>query len=438
MIHGHKHEHAAQFEHIYDYQGERDHRALVISGATFSAGIESDAARLITLEGLPATPTVRIEPIPLPRPGIDSPRAESIVRRLWPSAAPLPGEPIIVQGTDIDEVYERACAAASNEADRGILIVHLDLIGDDATRLPLPSGYPVPEPTNESEKDVWMRELVNWWQLDRSQLDHRIPYIHGGRLRRFGGKINQIERILRLLRQGSTTRALAVLIDPFRDFATEGREEFASFCLVEFKLREIGAGIQAVDCIAFYRAQEFARWWPINVAELRSLQREIGQDLRVQPGRITTITADARTISKSPTQVAMPVVDRWLDQAPERLHLLASALVDRTARAGLQGQVVRDWKRCLADLHGAATEFNPDGMPVAIEGLEVLASYLEVADDENAELEEMAKTLRGLAASNRGYEQSARNSASFNAWSLGAIRLIEAVQALTDKRFLSA
>jgi 3',5'-cyclic AMP phosphodiesterase CpdA len=61
VIHGHKHEHAAQFEHIYDHQGEHDHKTLVISGATFAAGAEADAARLITLEGLPATPTVRIE-----------------------------------------------------------------------------------------------------------------------------------------------------------------------------------------------------------------------------------------------------------------------------------------------------------------------------------------------------------------------------------------
>jgi hypothetical protein len=113
--------------------------------------------------------------------------------------------------------------------------VHLDLPRDDATTLPLPVSYPVPEPLSDSEKDAWMRELVKWWQLDRSQLDHRIPYIHGGRLRRFGGKIDQVARIIRLLRHGSTTRALAVLIDPFRDFVSDGREEFASFCLVESK-----------------------------------------------------------------------------------------------------------------------------------------------------------------------------------------------------------
>jgi len=313
--------------------------------------------------------------------------------------------------------------------------VHLDLPRDDATTLPLPVSYPVPEPLSDSEKDAWMRELVKWWQLDRSQLDHRIPYIHGGRLRRFGGKIDQVARIIRLLRHGSTTRALAVLIDPFRDFVSDGREEFASFCLVEFKRRLISAGSEAIDCIAFYRAQEFARWWPINVAELRSLQREIGRELGLVPGRITTIAADARTISRSPTQVAMPIIDRWLDQAPERLHLLASALLHRSARPGAQQQAVRDWRRCLADLHQAATEFNPDGMPVAIEGLETLALYLEVAsDDDDTELKTMAQSLRNLAAHNRNFERSARDATSFDGWSPMAIQLIDSLQAMTTSR----
>ena len=104
VIHGHKHEHAAQFEHIYDHLGERHHKALVISGATFGAAAESDAVRLISVEGLPATPTIRIEPIGLPRGGVDAPRAEAVVRRLWPSADALAGEPVIVKGSRLCSV----------------------------------------------------------------------------------------------------------------------------------------------------------------------------------------------------------------------------------------------------------------------------------------------------------------------------------------------
>lgn len=148
-------------------------------------------------------------------------------------------------------------------------------------------------------------------------------------------------------------------------------EEFASFCLVEFRRRDAGGGGQSVDVIAFYRAQEFARWWPINIAELRLLQREIGAALGFKPGRITTI-ADARTIGRSPTQVAMPIIDRWLDQAPERLHLLTDALVHRSVRGEKQRRAVAEWRGALVELRKATNEFNGDGVPVAIEGFELL------------------------------------------------------------------
>jgi hypothetical protein len=75
-----------------------------------------------------------------------------------------------------------------------------------------------------------------------------------------------------------------------------------------------------------------------------------------------------------------------------------------------------------------------DGMPVAIEGLQVLASYLEVAGEDYGELEAMAQTLRNLATNNRNYERSARDSASFDTWSPLVIQLIESLQAMTLKR----
>lgn len=196
-----------------------------------------------------------------------------------------------------------------------------------------------------------------------------MPFVHGTRLRRYGGKIDQIERIKKLLKHKASTRALAVLVDPFRDFTADGSgEEFASFSLVEFKRRNLGNGRSSVEVIAFYRAQEFARWWPINVAELRSLQIEVCRHLNFDPGRITTIAADARTHSRSPTQVAMPIVDRWLDQAPERLHALANALVQKGARNDKERAALAGWGRCLTELEDVAKNYNPDGVPVAVEG----------------------------------------------------------------------
>ena len=46
VVHGHKHEHAAYFDHIYAGDADDMHRVLVLSGATFEVGRESDAAAI--------------------------------------------------------------------------------------------------------------------------------------------------------------------------------------------------------------------------------------------------------------------------------------------------------------------------------------------------------------------------------------------------------
>ncbi|MFJ7440158.1 metallophosphoesterase [Methylorubrum thiocyanatum] len=441
VVHGHKHEHAIRFETVEGTKDGSGHRVLVLSGATFEPGRENDAARLVTLTGLPNVPQVEVEPLALPHPGAATPRMVSETQRLW-TAQPTAGSPVVlaadvpvvIHGSDLDEVYERACRSAETDAERGIVIVHLDLPADDP-RLPLPSSYPLPSEFDEPRRQAWIRDLAGWWQIERSQLEHRIPYIHGTRLRRYGGKIDQINRIIKLLKHKPSTRAVAVLVDPFRDFDPSGdpgaggrrgrKEDFASFCLVEFRRRNVQPGRPQVDAIAFYRAQEFARWWPINIAELRILQLEIAEALGGQPGRITTIAADARTISRSPTQVAMPIIDRWLDQAPEMLHLLASALLTGSATGEGRSAALRDWEQTLSDLHDSTCGYYPDGVPVAIEGLRMLGSFIEAAagsDDQAAK--DFSRLLNDLAARNASYEASPREKSDFVLWSPTAARLV--------------
>ncbi|MER8389488.1 hypothetical protein [Mesorhizobium sp. M0965] len=434
VVHGHKHEHAAQFDHVYDHAGNNARRVLVVSGATFDTGRETDAVRLLTLEGLPYTPSIRVEPIPLQRGGVDAAAIPAIRKRLWASEN-LPDGPTTIQGRDIDEVYERVVEVARAEAEGNTLIVHLDLPSLDTDMLPLPNNYPMAEPLEPGARQEWLRELVGWWQLGRSKLEQRMPFVHGSRLRRYGGKIDQIERIKKLLKQKASTRALAVLVDPFRDFTADGSgEEFASFSLVEFKRRSLGNGRNSVEVIAFYRAQEFARWWPVNVAELRSLQVEVCRYLDFAPGRITTIAADARTHSRSPTQVAMPIVDRWLDQAPERLHALANALVLKGARNEKERIALEGWARCLVELEDVAKNYNPDGVPVAVEGLEVLASYVQINIEGDAKLTGLVRELTRLAEDNRSFEHGARDRAAFDTWSKRTLASIADLREMTAQR----
>jgi hypothetical protein len=378
LLHGHKHETKVQYDHVDMGHGIVPHRVLMIAGATFDAGREGDAMRIVEIDGIPSTPAVSIRTFPVPRRGLNTTTDVSPKYRLWSPLDLVDAPPIVIQGKDFDEVYARVRVAADEEAKNKTLIVHLDLADTAAIRR-LPKGYPA---ILQSEKDMadWLNDLVSWWQLPSSQLDQRIHYIHGNRLRRFGSNVDQIARIGKLLEGGPTTRAIAVLIDPSRDFRKDLDERaFASFCLVQFIRRDVG-GATFVDCVAFYRAQEMVRWWPINVAELLHLQGEVCLYVNGEPGRITTITADARSTAQSPTRVAMPVVDRWLDQAPEKLYVLAGSLARGALESELENAVANQWRDALKDLRLAAEDRGADGGPVvAIEGLRTLARYLEAS-----------------------------------------------------------
>jgi 3',5'-cyclic AMP phosphodiesterase CpdA len=434
VIHGHKHEHAAQFEHLYDSAGEHERRVLVISGATFDHTRESDAVRLLTFAGLPYIPSVTIKPFAVPRAGVDMPGAPATTRRLWTSDVVCDG-PTVIQGDNIDQVYERVVEVAKNEAANRILVVHLDLPAASGADLPLPSGYPLVQGMDLSARQQWLEELVDWWQLDRSKLEARMPFVHGSRLRRYGGKIDQIKRIKKVLAAKPSTRALAILIDPFRDFTEDGtNEQFASFTVVEFKRRDLGAKRGAIDVVGFYRTQEFGRWWPINIAELRKLQIEVAEALNLATGRITTITADARTSSRSPTQAAMPIIDRWLDQKPERLFILANALASGDGDSPQSQAVVDGWQRCLGELREVAENYNPDGVPLPIEGLETLASYLRTYLDVEPTLKPFVTALEGLAQENRTYEDSDHSREGFNTWVARVQELIATLQNTTQQR----
>lgn len=437
VVHGHKHEHSAQYDHIYDVNGEGERRTLVISGATFEAGREDDAARLITLEGLPFAPSVSIVPLAAPRGGQEPNTTEAVVRRIWTAGAV--GEmPTLIAGSDLDQVYAQVMEAASREASGKSLIVHLDLAVDQDGKLPVPNNYPFPADLVGDDRQEWLRDLVDWWQLERSQLEHRVPYAHGARIKRFGGKIDQLKRVVTLLKKKSSTRALAVLIDPFRDFTETGDgESFASFCLVEFKRRDLGRGKSHIDAIAFYRAQEFARWWPINVAELRQLQMSICRDAggEFSPGYITTITADARTYARAPTQVSMPIIDRWLDQAPERLHLLANALTQGGGSDGGAEIAVKGWSRTLDELEAAAATYNPDGVPIAVDGLFQLASYMKDATKSGGEqIKSLVSAIERLARTNSIYDQLTPDRKSFDNWAPSALESIRELRELTSIR----
>ena len=401
VFHGHKHAGRIHSDFIENGAG-RPHELLMVAGASFSATDHADAMRLLELSGLPWLPTLTVESLPVPRDGLTVEAGGVTTARLWSPTDDSPEVPVVIQGSDFDEVYARVTVAAHEEAQGRTLIVQLDLNDFSAVKR-LPYGYPtdLTDLADTSARQSWLRQLVEWWQLPQSQLQERVPYIHGTRLHRYANYLDQVGRVRTLLAEGQTTRAIAVLIDPAIDFKESGpvKNDFASFCLVQFSRRDEAGGQKFVDCVGYYRAQEMVKWWPINVAELLELQTQVGLAFGATPGRITTMTASARSLAKSPTHVAMPVIDRWLDQAPEKYFVLASALLSDAPPSEQAKQVLREWGDALEALQVAAVATMQDGGPVvAIEGPARLAKYLAAGTGPRAEeCRRLANTLDEIA-----------------------------------------
>lgn len=366
---------------------------------------------LVNLSGLPWVPEVSTIPVALPVAGVKAKfDADGTNGRLWPFAEVCGGAPVVVQGTDYNQVYERAMAAARlMSVEPAPLIVHLDL-ADDQQLTRLPDRYPNMAEHWDAEdgmKNVsadWLNELVQWWQKPTSQMQSRVPYRHGERLRRFSKNIDQLKRAKEELeKKPQTTRALAFLVDPAIDFAPREdnlKTEFASFCLVQFRLRT-HEGKLHLDCVAYYRAQEIAKWWPVNAAELRFIQDWMAKDRqggKWHCGRITTIAAEARVEEAPPSDVAVPIIDRWLDQAPHKLFLVAHSMLSGGPKSAEEKAAANDWLRCLTQLHELAKNAASSRVVVTIEGPNQVAAFLSSVSGQGREqTQEHADTLADLA-----------------------------------------
>ncbi|MCB4767104.1 metallophosphoesterase [Ancylobacter sp. Lp-2] len=444
VIHGHKHESTVAYDYIDNDAGDDPHRTLVISGGSLIGEDGGYPVRLLTFKGMPSTPEVTVEEFGIPRGGTTTEIRQEKTRRLWQVEEKLPGGPVVLQGADIDVLYDRAIKVVADGHGGGPLIVHLDAEDAPHGNLPLPRRYEVPGIEDEARRQKWLEDLVRWWQEPHSKLAVRLPQAHGARMRRYGGKLDQVDRIKRLLQTKNTTRAIAILLDPFVDFEKDTtKEEFASFCLVQFTRRQsasIGPQLKGeaakpkLDCIAYYRAQEFRQWWPINMAELRLVQRQISEGIGALPGRITTIAADARFISTAPMQAIVPIIDRWSDHAPETLHILANALLSDGALTARQEEVVEEWLLSLDNQLSATTAWNPDGMPVALEGLETLRSYLMSSEPATDDSKAICDLLARQITTNRTWTRSPREQTDFANWAPATKANLAEMRQLSTRR----
>jgi len=269
----------------------------------------------------------------------------------------------------------------------------------------VPLKYPYEK--NYAEKREWFEETVRWWQIPASKIEARIPYLHGSRLQRFGGGLDQIARVVSLLKEKkATSKAIAFVIDPGRDF---NGKPFASFCFVQFCLRSD----KRLDCIGYYRVQEFHHWWPINVAELRHLQLYVAEKVSATAGSITTITPYPRLSEDNPhpAKVAVPLIDQWVDNYPIRIAKIALTISNGTYDRADEGYLY--WIRCLDDLEQAAKCFHEDGVQVSLEGLELLKDWLKASSDSN---DEIIQVLENIRSTNEAHQNKLHDDVDFNRW----------------------
>jgi len=83
----------------------------------------------------------------------------------------------------------------------------------------------------------------------------------------------------------------------------------------------------------------------------------------------------------------------------------------------------------------ATNAFNPDGIPVAIEGLRRLSVYLNaIIPTDDHDLKGFAQHLNALADLNEMFEQSPHELADFDRWWPQARILLEKLERATESR----
>jgi hypothetical protein len=243
----------------------------------------------------------------------------------------------------------RALFALEGERTRPNVVCEIDDPSDAAR---LPADYPdVPG----EDRDRWLAELVDWWQLERSELvgEQLAPFNHGERIHtRWGDQVQRV--VLSLDEREDSSRALIQLVAPRETgrYPSDERDpqtgSYPALVLVEFVLAERG-GARMLDCFGYFRVQEMQYWWTVNVAELARLQEDVRSEMKDPPatGRLVTYTAIAHWKSGLP-RVAVPTIDLLVEDRG-RLSALAFA-VAHPANATAAARA--DWERVLADLTG--------------------------------------------------------------------------------------
>lgn len=424
VLHGHKHVSHLYWDHCYDYSSGKPGlleasagRPVLVCSAGSIGSMGAELCRLIQVDTrLPHITQVGVTRVPAVgagRPSITDLRTDSVRLRRSPPVL-SDSRPTLLAGESVTDVYHQLTERFDDDTVQRLrnLVCYVEK-GD--TALALPDTYPEIKGYSGEQRSDWFNEVVEWWQRDVSNL-RSLRFTHGERIFRFGQTIDQLANaVVALKADRDTERAVITLFDPRVDAIQSRGVNFPAFCYLQFVTSEARP---ALDCVAFFRSQEMRYWWPINMAEIARLQRQVIQRLEedriyLAPGAIVTQTAIAYPGRTAPT-VIIPMIHRVWQDDRKRLWSMAYALFhyetgDREAR-------LRDWRLMFEDwLPG--DRLPPDDVPMPIEGLGELRNAVEFFADKHgsASGHRVATILSLMVEANEDYLEKAKRADSSRA-----------------------
>jgi 3',5'-cyclic AMP phosphodiesterase CpdA len=422
VLHGHKHDSALYWDYVANQAtlSAPPHRMLVCA-APGEFKPKTPVLRIFDISERARARDVDVIEVRAARTSMGSVGRISQRARLWVSpAADVTADGMSVRGATVSETYARIQSLFDSRSQPiNDLVCE---VGDASGAGKPPADYP--ERDGPRSVRDWMADLVDWWQLPDPKLLGRGIYNHGERLyRRWGNQVARAAKVLVTEPQDphSTTRAVMLLIDPEHE-ASLSDVHFPSFVLVQMHLVAEGSG-KRLDCTGYFRKQEMRYWWPINVAELAIVQEAVRKlvddelERSVVAGRLRTITGQA-LVEESLPDVALPAIDRALDQKPEVVWRMAFGLYAPGQED--KPQLRQIWEEYLIELdptgsRRAITPTSRHGLPLILQYLEwmkagdtpvagalrTLVKVYELAADPESVREPLAEQAAGALAALR-------------------------------------
>lgn len=419
VLHGHKHASNIFWDTMTPFRSsgnESSRRILVISGSTLGAteGPRAEVCRLLSLDATTTAPRLVVKRVPAIEPGGRIKTLEHTFFPLWDDSDASQrdaAEAKFISGESFDVVYDKLLALFEGRNVRDTTHNLICEILTPPSTGTLPKNYPTIPGREGTEREDWLRQLIKWWQRPGTPLDNPVGFTHGQRIYKLNGQDNDqlkiaVEAIKHKL---DTSRAIISLVGPGTD-VWSSKNEAPSFCSVQFVVVRRNDRLY-LSCVAYFRKQEMRYWWPVNIGELAQLQQQALERLGLEyrdllPGPIITVSAIALASDSIP-KVAVPIVDRLLDEDPDMLWQLAYSLV--WPQYPRRDRVEKKWIELLDNLI-PPTKPDPDGVPVAIKGLQELIKDIDRFSriHVGSPINEVQDALNALLQTNRSYAADTR------------------------------